>query len=360
MSAIGLALLSAAFVPPLTRLLPTSTPTPSPLLLPPRVPSPPLACAAEPQKEAAAAEAAASSSSSDTAEEKDAEEFATEFDATLTALLADADARGSIDAALDNGWLEKLDEYFIPELGSRISAAEEVEADGIIDLARWTELMAALQKRSQQGFERARDQLQTLLGAGEINDLDRELSKLVKQGEVDAGLMYVILRNLQDAAESGDEGGARLLTHVYTRLQEELEKRQEPALALLHKLTRTDLPAVRTNILEFNLCEQKESLLPDGTKLPLNPPAAAKVKPMEFAAAISDAIERVISLPVERDAIDDTCEQIRDVAKEARAVLVDHYTQAEVDEFTEALTPAFARALPPKREVKEPEEGGSE
>ena len=36
--------------------------------------------------------------------------------------------------------------------------------------------MDALQARSQARFERARDQLQTLLGAGEINKLDAQLS----------------------------------------------------------------------------------------------------------------------------------------------------------------------------------------
>ena len=50
---------------------------------------------------------------------------------------------------------------------------------------------------------------------------------------------------MQDAEDEGDEGGTRLLQHLYTRLQEELEKKTKPALALLHKLTRMDNPGVR-------------------------------------------------------------------------------------------------------------------
>lgn len=272
------------------------------------------------------------------------------FDAVLAAILAEAEEKGSMDAALSDARMEQLDEKFIPQLGSMIDSLEDDP-----DRPRWVELMAALEKRSAEGYERARDQLQELLSAGEINKMDTQLAGLVKRGEVDAGLFYVILRNIQDAASAGDEGGVRLLQHIYTRLQEELEKKTQPALALLHKLTRMDQPSVRANILVDSLVPQTETLLPDGTTLPLKTPSPAKVKPLEFAAAVEGALEQVINLPVERSAIDETCEEIRSVAKEARVVIAEHYPQEALDEFTDALTPAFTRAMP---QVVQP--GGAE
>ena len=206
------------------------------------------------------------------------------------------------------------------------------------------------------GYERARDQLQSLLGAGEINKMDQQLSAMVRKNEVDAGLFYVIMRNMQDAEDEGDEGGTRLLQHLYTRLQEELEKKTKPALALLHKLTRMDNPGVRANLLTHNLVPQTETKLPDGSVLPLQSPAPAMVPPMDLAEAIESTIDKVLALPIDRAAIEATAEDIKTVAKEARNVVAEHYDNDVLEEFQDALTPAFMRALPPERNF----EAGSE
>ena len=269
------------------------------------------------------------------------------FDDILNGVLADSHQAGSIDAAL-TPWMDRMDETFIPTLASKMEVAPEAE------MPKLTELMTALQARSQVGYERGRDQLQALLGAGEINKMDAQLSALVRKNEVDAGLFYVIMRNMQDAKDAGDEGGERLLMHLYTRLQEELEKKTEPALALLHKLTRMDNPGVRVNLLNANLVEQTETLLPDGQKLQLQSPAPAKVPPMDLAAAIDNTIEKVLRLPIDRAAIEATAEDIRTVAKEARMVVAEHYDSEMLNSFTDALTPAFARALPAPRPEVEP------
>jgi len=264
------------------------------------------------------------------------------FDEALAGVLSDAASKGSMEAALDP-WLDRLDETFLPTLASKIEVAPDAE------LPLLNELMAALQQRSQTGFERARDQLQALLGAGEINRMDAQLAGMVKRNEVDAGLFYVILRNMQDAQDAGDDGGVRLLAHLHTRLQEELEKKTEPALALLHKLTRTDGASIRQNILRHNLVQQTSTLLPDGSTLPLTTPAPAMVEPMSFAQAVEAALDKVLSLPIERAAIESTAEEIREVAKEARMVVAEAYPAETLDAFTDALTPAFARALPQRR-----------
>lgn len=62
----------------------------------------------------------------------------------------------------------------------------------------------------------------------------------------------------------GDDSLLKLLTHVHTRTEEELEKRTPPGLALLHRLTRTTDPALRGRILRHYLVPQGTVRLPDG------------------------------------------------------------------------------------------------
>ena len=71
------------------------------------------------------------------------------------------------------------------------------------------------------------------------------------------------------------------------------------------------------------------------------------MKPMELAEAIEAALDRVIALPIERAAIEETAQSIRQVAKEARVVIAEAYPPDMLNEFSNALTPAFTRALPP-------------
>lgn len=264
---------------------------------------------------------------------------ATDFDLALDGILADASSVG-MEAALDS-WLDRLDEVFIPMLASKVEAAEASEAANLPQLRA---LFDELQKRSQSGFERGRDQLQQLLQTGEITQINAKLGRLVRQGEIDAGFLYVLLRNQEDAEREGEEDLARLLTHLYTVTQEELEKKTAPALGLLHKLTRMDNPSVRGNLLREFLCAKTTITLPDGSEMPSKKPAPARVPPIDFASAVEDAIDKVLSLPLDRAAIDATVEDLRSVAKEARAVVEESYSAEELDAFTEALTPVFKRA----------------
>ena len=212
-----------------------------------------------------------------------------EFDATLSDIIREAKTCGSMDGAVD-AMLDRLDDNFIPELGARIT--EPTESDKKV-LPQMNELMQTLQSRSQERFERSRDQLQMLLAAGEINKMDAQLSALVRKGEIDAGFFYVLLRNLEDAQRDGDEGGARLMAHIHTRLQELIEGQAAPALALLHKLTRMEQASVRLNLLRHNLVPQTSTSLPDGREIKLDTPAPAAVTPMDFAAAIEEALDKV-------------------------------------------------------------------
>ncbi len=275
------------------------------------------------------------------------------FDLALGGLLSDAADLGSVDAAVDK-WLPRLGESFIPELGARIEGAPSDAPD----LSRWAELMSALQLRVQGRFEAARDTLKVVLEAGEINAMDARLSKLVREGEADAGLFYVLARNLADAEAAGDDDGVKLLSHLHTRLQvrharhprppspspspspalalahprpdrrlarpqEELEKRADPALALLHKLTRTDDAGIRGRVLREFLVPKTSATLPDGSQLPLASPAPAAVAPLQLAGAIDTALSRVLEMALDDELVRETAEGVRQVAKEAREVVAD-------------------------------------
>ena len=269
-----------------------------------------------------------------------------EFEEALAGMLATA-ASDSMEAALD-AWLPRVDDTFIPLLAGRVDAAEAFKddpANANPQLPQLLELNAALQQRVQARFERARDQLETLLGAGEINKLDAQLCALVRKNELDAGMFYVLSRNMADAKEAEDEETLRILTHVHTRLQEELEKKTEPALALLHKLTRTSAAPIRGNILRHNLVPGGAAVdgvikLPDGTELPVDAAKAkALVTPAAFADAVSDTLEKVRLMGVERRVLEETAEEIRQVAKEARAVIEEAYDGETLDAFSRRSRP---------------------
>jgi len=257
------------------------------------------------------------------------------FDASLRGVLEEA-RESSMDAAVDS-WLDRLDENFIPDLADRIKIADDSE------LPELQNLMTVLGDRSLMRYERARDQLQTLIGAGEINVMDDQIVKMVKADQIDAGFFYVLQRNIDDCRKSGGlDATERLLSHIQTRLQEELEKRLDPASAIVHKLWRLDEGSIRKNVLRDSLVPKSTITLPGGEEMPLDKPAPASIQPLEFAAAIEYIVARVVSLNVEPEATKATVEDLRQVAKEARQVLTETYDPETVNAFSDALQPVFS------------------
>mmetsp|Transcript_28978 Transcript_28978/g.48105 ORF Transcript_28978/g.48105 Transcript_28978/m.48105 type:complete len:309 (-) Transcript_28978:374-1300(-) len=262
---------------------------------------------------------------------------AASFDEAMAGMLGEIEAGRPVGEAVGI-WLERLDDMFLPTLANRIEASAGLEPEPHL-----SDIMKELQIRSQQRFERARDQLEELLASGEINRMDAALCKLVRQGDLDAGFLYVLYKNMEDASASGDESTLRVLSHLHTRTQEELEKQADPALALLHKLTRTSDTGVRSRILHHYLVPQSSVQLPDGSQLPLTEPTPAQVSPMAFAGAVEGTVNKVLSMPLNRDLLTSTAEEVRQVAKEARAVIEVAYPTDVLDAFSEALTPVFAK-----------------
>eukprot|EP00967_Tisochrysis_lutea_P027061 scaffold31310_cov32-Tisochrysis_lutea.AAC.2 len=78
--------------------------------------------------------------------------------------------------------------------------------------------------------------------------------------------------------------------------------------------------------------------------MPLDTPAPALVPPTEFAQAVYGALDKVLAMPIDRSAIASTVEEVRTVAKEARAVIEESYSTEDLDAFTNTLTPIFERA----------------
>mmetsp|Transcript_4990 Transcript_4990/g.14524 ORF Transcript_4990/g.14524 Transcript_4990/m.14524 type:complete len:328 (+) Transcript_4990:24-1007(+) len=266
-----------------------------------------------------------------------------DFDDALAGILSAAEAAGSLEPVLDE-WLEQVDETFVPTLASKLEAVQTASKPDTDEVAKLSALLSAVERRSHERFTLAREQLQDLLGAGEINKLDAKLCKMINDGKLDAGFLYVLQQNVEAAREEDDDSLLKLLTHIHTRTEEELEKRTPPGLALLHKLTRTGDGALRGRILRHYLAPQGSVRLPDGTAMPLDTPGPALVPPGDLAEAIEGAVSKVLSLPIDRAAIDSTVEQVRTVAKEARTVVEEAYPQEQLDEFTDRLTPVFTAA----------------
>ena len=101
----------------------------------------------------------------------------------------------------------------------------------------WNALLEDLQALMQERLEAGKELLSSLLASGEINVLDRKIVEKVKSGECDPSFLNVLQINLQDAYDKQNEedGSQRVqvLMHIYTRVQEELEKKAKPALGTL-------------------------------------------------------------------------------------------------------------------------------
>jgi len=275
---------------------------------------------------------------------------------TAVAASSDTAERGLVLDGLVREAFDRLGQSEMRALAARTAKEEEEGA--------WAAVLKAVERETQRRMGEAKERLEELLEAGEINALDKQIVKLVKEGAIDAAFLNVLNQNMEDArrnmqqapslspetGSSSSRGEAlfNILNHVSTRVQEELEKRTEPAVALLHKLMRTDDSDLRGRILKHYLTPQREILLPDTTTLPLAVPKPSRVAPMKFASAVLHVVQTLRALDVNGDTVVDTVEQVRSVAKEARLVLLEDDLCGKGDpsspvvaEFTDALTPAF-------------------
>lgn len=221
-----------------------------------------------------------------------------------------------------------------------------------------------------------REMLAELLNSGEIRKLDSMIGKAAKDGKLDMSFFTVLSMNMKDSAMAaggdvsvsptlaagegqpeieGEEGqpavGANrqsILQHIYTRCQEELEKNVPPGIGLLNKLLRTDISSIRSNQLSHYLGPQKTSITsPDGKTIELGGSDKPLVSHKEFTDALSNAVTQIRTLEAaggtDRLSATNLIENVRQVAMEARLVLVESYGEGSdtVAEFQKDLQPLF-------------------
>jgi len=253
--------------------------------------------------------------------------------------IADTDERRAL--LRDN--FQACDDPAMQYLAAKLQAGAE---------GHWQALLSDLQSLMSERLEAGKGLLMDLLASGEINVLDRKIVEKVKSGECDPSFLNVLQINLQDASQNQDQEDAsqrlQVLMHIYTRVQEELEKKAKPAMGLLHKLLRMiDEPEIRINVLEHNLKpkpeEERAMIVVDG-KMTMD--AGALVRPMDLSVAIVEYMERIRGLDqmdagFSEDDIAQTFEDCRVIAKEARMQVERFYSADELNTFTESLTPVF-------------------
>ena len=227
------------------------------------------------------------------------------------------------------------------------------------------ELCSALNSVLDSRLTEARDLLGELLDAGEIRKLDALIGKAARSGKLDVAFFQVLNMNLVDAAKeegsNGDDDDSsagsssryQILQHIYTRCQEEIEKTIPPGVALLNKLMRTEVDSIRINQLNHYLCPQPNIIkTPDGKELKLQGGGQILVPHKEFVQAIGNAVQQIRTVeraggtsPAVAAGMVESCRQI---AKEARVVILQHYGQEsnELTGFEEGLEPVFRPTSP--------------
>lgn len=241
-----------------------------------------------------------------------------------------------------------------------------------------SQVSKALNTLLHQQLDQATDLLKQLLNAGEIRLLDSLIGKAGRDMRLNPAFFQVLSYNLQDAAAvaaaaaredkaemprdgndapKGDDdnnnapGASRyqVLQHIYTRCQEEVEKTIPPAVALLNKLLRTEQPSIRSNLVSHYLTPSSTVIKsPDGSELQLSPTSSTVLVPLsDFVEAIAEFVEQIRTVEAaggtDRAAAASMVEACRQVAKEVRVVVANHYgTQSpELLQLQDGLQPVF-------------------
>ena len=205
-------------------------------------------------------------------------------------------------------------------------------------------IMSAFAVETDKRMLRAKERLEHVLDAGELLEMDRRLTTLFKQGQADAALLLCLNANVE-AADPGTDKHSIML-HLYTRAQEEFEKKADPARALVHKLCRQPDAQIRDNILRTYLAPQTELIAPDATRIPLETPMPAQISHAQFSAAVASTVEQLRGLDADGDLVNANIECCRQVAIEARRVLLETGPPDDVRAFEEELAKTWPMGSP--------------
>ena len=205
-------------------------------------------------------------------------------------------------------------------------------------------IMGAFAAETDKRMNKAKERLEHVLDAGELLEMDRRLTTLFKQGQADAALLLCLNANVE-AADPGTDKHSIML-HLYTRAQEEFEKKADPARALVHKLCRQPDAQIRDNILRTYLAPQTELIAPDATRIPLDKPMPAQISHAQFSEAVASTVEQLRGLDADGDLVNANIECCRQVAIEARRVLLETGPPDDVRAFEEELAKTWPMGSP--------------
>ena len=205
-------------------------------------------------------------------------------------------------------------------------------------------IMGAFAVETDKRMLKAKERLEHVLDAGELLEMDRRLTTLFKQGQADAALLLCLNANVEAADPNTDKHS--IMLHLYTRAQEEFEKKADPARALVHKLCRQPDSQIRDNILRTYLAPQTELIAPDATRIPLEKPMPAQISHAQFSEAVASTVEQLRGLDADGDLVNANIECCRQVAIEARRVLLETGPPDDVRAFEEELAKTWPMGSP--------------
>ena len=120
----------------------------------------------------------------------------------------------------------------------------------------------------------------------------------------------------------------------------------DPARALVHKLCRQPDAQIRDNILRTYLAPQTELIAPDATRIPLDKPMPAQISHSQFSEAVASTVEQLRGLDADGDLVNANIECCRQVAIEARRVLLETGAPEHVRAFEEELAKTWPMGSP--------------
>ena len=120
----------------------------------------------------------------------------------------------------------------------------------------------------------------------------------------------------------------------------------DPARALVHKLCRQPDSQIRDNILRTYLAPQTELIAPDATRIPLEKPMPAQISHAQFSEAVASTVEQLRGLDADGDLVNANIECCRQVAIEARRVLLETGPPDDVRAFEEELAKTWPMGSP--------------
>lgn len=252
---------------------------------------------------------------------------------------------------------------FLPEdmteLRMMVSNPDPEQAAGAKAVANALE--GAIGRRMENAKKVLEDMINSSVNA-ERGDIDVRIRKCLKDQDSPLPLLMVLQLNIAQAQNDGDEDKLRAMLHVYTVMNEELEKKVSRVRALVNKLMRMEDANIRANLLRHHLTpmEVAPSSDPDG------PPGlmAAMVPPNRLAMGISELVQNVdrslkAIVGEDEEARFEMIERIRQVAKEARAIIGEVYSEGQMNTFSADLTPAFTALMAYKARLRDQQQAAA-